>query len=118
MNDLKSRVEIRRSEYELGVALAHSQSPNEAVSHFEKAIALKPSDWQAQTELAAVLRELGELVRAREAASRAELLKVHDSKLKRLAEKDKQAAELLRGGHGEQGAETYREMLLNSGGYA
>jgi tetratricopeptide (TPR) repeat protein len=105
-------------QYELAVALAHSQNPNEAVPHFDKAIALKPSDWRAQAELAAVLREAGETARVRDAASRAELLKAYESKIKRLPEKDRQAADLLHGGHADKAAEIYREMLVVDPGNA
>jgi len=105
-------------QYELAVALAHSQNPKAAVPHFDKAIARKPSDWRAQAELAAVLREAGELGRARDAASRAELLKAQESKIKRLPEKDRQAADLLHGGHADKAAELYHEMLVVDPGNA
>lgn len=100
-----------QAQYELGLVLARNKKPKEALPHLERALALKPSDSSVQSELAAVLRALGDVARSREIANRFEKSKLIEFKLKQLAEKGREASELLMAGEPARAAALYRQML-------
>jgi tetratricopeptide (TPR) repeat protein len=113
--ELKSAAEQlpddEEAQYQLGFVLARNRKPREALPYLEKAVALKSSDSQALSQLAAVLRELGDTARLREVENRIQANRLDELKIKQLAKKRELAGELLRARQPATAAAVYHQML-------